>query len=80
MTKELLEFEQKMAAFAQAYLDDPTCCPMCKGTMVEGGSFEAEDLKRCARVMTCTGCGSKWSENYAMTGIEIYLPLPEVKK
>lgn len=80
MTKEVSEFEKKMQAYEQAYLNDPTQCPVCKRSVINGGSFEVEDLKRCTRVMTCTGCGSKWVENYALTGIEIYLPLPEVKK
>lgn len=80
MKKEILEFEQKMAAYEQAYLTDPTRCPVCKGIPMEGGLFEVEDLKRCVRVVTCTGCGSKWAENYALTGIDMYLPLPEVKK
>jgi len=43
-------------------------CPHCKSTDIEGGHIEGQGADQASFDLTCTDCGSTWTEWYDLTG------------
>ena len=44
-----------------------TCCPVCRGTDVEGGPVEI-DGGSASQEIRCNTCGASWNDTYTLTG------------
>jgi len=56
------------------YLNDPSFCPKCDSSNIEGGHMEA-DGKEAWQEVTCNECSFDWHDVYTLT--DIYEPESE---
>ncbi len=47
---------------------DYDTCPCCGSELISGGNFET-DFSVAWRTVTCSDCGSHWSDDYKFAGI-----------
>ena len=57
----------------EEYLDDPSLCPFCKSSDIEGDSITI-DNGSCSQAIRCTVCGAKWWDGYQLTEFTVEYP------